>query len=242
MVAEPAVEVRHGYTLADLHRMARIACGVNRRGDIRTRLDLAFSAIALALCEAETPPSHTALVNAGVWALRRETQEVVQLRGYSREDGEASAPKFVVYWTPREDRRAEDDLIEKLALRQIFNTLTEAQRAAVVALAALGDYRAAAGSLKIRRGTFLMRLMVARRRFRAHWYAPETPPPHPRDIRIGSRTERAHCANGHELSDDNVYRARTRRSRADRKCKTCETERSRLRWAKEKAARKAATT
>src|SRR5262245_49372727 len=130
--------------MADLNRMAVLACKrvwPRSSAAVYSRYDFAFSAIALAMCEATDPPTHGELVRAGVAALYAEGHQVQHLRGYGRRpgDSEASASRFISYWAPGDRHRFEEDLIDKLAVRQILDTLTERQQAAVIALATLDD-------------------------------------------------------------------------------------------------------
>ena len=239
------LQVRHGYTMADLHSMAKQAVRADRSlaSDVDVRYNAAWSAIALALCEADEPPDRHDLVTAGWQAIYREVKEMRGIFGFKDRDGTtevASAPRYVQYWYSRPER-TDDIIAERVAVHQIMDTIPELYRDAVVALAVHDDYQIAADSLGLKYGTFGARVNVARRQFRAHWFAPETAPPAKgTDRRVGSRTTelRTHCTAGHELTPDNVYRRPNPKPgrRGERACKKCEQIRSQERWAAKKAA------
>ncbi|MFD4343440.1 hypothetical protein ACFWQ6_00920 [Streptomyces coelicoflavus] len=235
----------HGFTLRDLHAMAAAACRADRSlaSDAHTRYDVAWSAIATALSEADEPPARAELVRVGWQAIYNEVREMRHMFGHRDKDGTnevASSPRFRQYWT-LPPAYPEDGLIERLALPQILARLTDAERAAVVALAVHDDYQSAADALGIKYSALTARIATARQRFRMHWYAPETAPPvKGTDRRVGSRTQqlRTHCRNGHELSGDNVYRRPNPKPgrRGERVCRVCESERSKARWVRKKEA------
>ncbi|MFD4258201.1 hypothetical protein ACFWR9_11360 [Streptomyces sp. NPDC058534] len=237
--------VAHGFTMRDVHAMAAAACRADRSlaSDAHTRYDVAWSAIASALAEADEPPGRTELVRVGWQAIYNEVREMRHTFGHRDKDGTnevASSPRFRQYWT-LPPAYPEDGLIERLAVPQILARLTDAERAAVIALAVHDDFQAAADALGIKYGAMTARISMARRRFRAHWYAPETAPPtNGTDRRVGAygKQLRTHCRNGHELTGDNVYRRPNPKPgrRGERVCRACESERSKARWARKKEA------
>jgi hypothetical protein len=237
--------VAHGFSMSDLHEMTAAACRADRSlaSDAHTRYDIAWSAIATALAEAGTPPTRQELVRVGWQAIYHEVREMRHMFGFRDKDGTsevASSPRFRQYWT-LPPTHLEDGIAERLAVPQILATLTDTERDAVVALAIHGDYQAAAKALGIGYTTMTMRMSSARRRFRAHWFAPETAPPvKGTDRRTGSRSQplRTHCRNGHELSGDNVYRRPKPKpgKRGERVCRACESARGKTRWARKKEA------
>lgn len=239
------LQVRHGFTMHDLDIMAKQACRADRSlaSDADTRYNAAWSAIALALCEAQDAPERHDLVTVGWQAIYREVKEMRGVFGFKDRDGTtevASAPRYVQYWYSRPER-TDDIIAERVAVHQIMATIPELYRNAVVALAVHDDYQVAADSLGLKYGTFGARVNVARKQFRAHWFAPETAPPAKgTDRRVGSRTTelRTHCTAGHELTPDNIYRRPNPKPgrRGERACKKCEQIRSQERWAAKKAA------
>lgn len=237
--AADGVIVAHGYTLRDLDRLAASACTYDRSmaSDSATRYDTAWSAIAEALCAATERPEWHDLFTVGWRAIYTEVREMRHLFGQRDKDGTnevASSQRFRQYWTLPPDK-PEDGIAERAAVPQILAVLRPTEREAVVALAVHDDYQRAAEALGINYSTLTQRLTAARRRFRAHWYAPETAPPvKGTDRRVGSRTQapRTHCRNDHELSGDNVYRRPNPKpgKRGERVCRVCEAERSKKRW------------
>jgi hypothetical protein len=238
-----ATEVAHGYTMRDLDRLAASACTYDRSmaSDATTRYEIAWSAIAEALCTATEPPDWHELFTVGWRAIYAEVREMRHMFGHRDKDGTnevASSQRFRQYWTLPPDR-PEEGIAERMALPQILAVLSPTEREAVVALAVHDDYQAAADSLGINYGALTARLIAARKRFRAHWYAPETAPPvKGTDRRVGSRTKplRTHCSNNHELTGDNVYRRPNPKpgKRGERVCRQCEIARGKARWARKK--------
>lgn len=236
----------HGYTMRDLHKLAAAACTYDRSmaTDATTRYDVAWSAIAEALCAAEEPPAWHDLFTVGWRAIYAEVREMRHMFGQRDKDGTnevASSQRFRQYWT-LPPTRPDEGIAERLAVGQVLAVLTESERAAVVALAVHDDYQAAADALGINYIAFTTRVSAARRRFRGHWYAPETAPPiKGTDRRIGSRTKplATHCRGGkgpHEMTPENIYRRPSPKpgKRGERVCRACEADRGKARWAKQK--------
>jgi hypothetical protein len=223
-------EIRHGYTLGDIDKMARSACVADRSmaSDVDTRYSTAWSAIAEHLCASAEPPAWQDLVRAGWQAIYQEVREMRHTFGQSRDDPNAevaSGKRFQQYWfTPPIE--PEFGLIERVAIGQIMPCLTPVYRDAVIALAVTDDYQRAADMLGIGYKALVARIGVARKTFRGHWFAPDAAPPiRGTDRRVGAygRAPQTHCARGHEMSGDNV---RMRLDRKQRVCRACERERS----------------
>lgn len=192
-------DLRHGYTLADLHALARLAvhtAGV-MASNWRDRYDTAWSAIAEHLYAAEHWPPRHALVRAGQLAIYAAVDDTRQAYGFYRrktdgaQHGVGSSPAFRTYWwdicgaTPV--RSPEGRIVERTSLAQILPTLTPAQREAIVALAVHDDYRAAADALGMKYTTFKGYVAAGRRRFLAAWHEGEQPSrPWGCDRRVGS--------------------------------------------------------
>jgi DNA-directed RNA polymerase specialized sigma24 family protein len=245
-------EVARGYTMRDLHKLAAAAYSYDRSmaSDAATRYDIAWSAIAEALCASEEPPTWHDLFTIGWRAIYAEVREMRHLFGQRDKDGTnevASSPRFRQYWTlPHE--RPEEGIAERAAVPQILAVLRPTEREAVIALAVHDDYQRAAEALGINYSTLTQRMTAARRRFRTHWYAPETAPPiKGTDRRVGSHDKplATHCKGGkgpHEMTPENTYRRPSPKAgrRGERVCRACETERGQARWERKKAAREAA--
>lgn len=233
-------EILRGYTLADIDHMARSACVADRSmaSDVDTRYSVAWSAIAEHLYAATEPPTRQDLVRAGWQAIYQEVREMRHTFGQSRDDPNAevaSMPRAQQYWfMPKPD--PDLGVIDRLAVRQIMDTLKPAYRDAVVALAATDDYRSAAEALDIKYSALTARLSVARKIFREHWFAPDVAPRirgTDRRVEAYERAPRTHCVRGHEMTDDNVRMRPDRRSRI---CRACERERGARRSSEKKSA------
>ena len=240
--------VAHGYTMRDLDKLAVAACSYDRSmaSDASTRYDVAWSAIAEALCSAAEPPQWHDLFTVGWRAIYAEVREMRHLFGQRDKDGTnevASSQRFRQYWT-LPPVQPDEGIAERLAVGQILATLKDHEREAVVALAVHGDYQAAADALGLKYSTLTQRMTTARKAFRAHWYAPETAPPiKVTDRRIGSRVKplATHCRGGkgpHEMTPENTYRRPNPKPghRGERVCRACEAERSKARWGRQKTA------
>jgi hypothetical protein len=252
MTVSQDLEVRHGYTLADLEQMTRAAVMADRSmaGDIRGRRDVAWSAIAEALCSAEEPPIRQELIRVGWQAVYREIRDSYRHHGYAeraQESGHGSAPRFAAYWYRPIQPSHEERIVERLAIAQVLSRLTVTYRDAVTALAVADDYMKAAGLLGISYKAFKFRIGKARNDALSLWHEGETPykSPHRTDRRVGSHSNplATHCAAGHEWTPDNTYtRHRILRGKrhTSRVCKACEHERS-VRRAQEAKERRAAS-
>lgn len=178
------IELRWGYTLDDLQRVARGAAATMRAmaGDYDDRYGEAFAAAATALYGSEHwIPEHD-LFRAARDALCLENRKLQQFRGCaSLPDGTRGAngtgPNYVRYWrditapTPSPEVR----IVERLALEQILPTLTRRQREVIGALAALDDHRAAWEALGFSKDLWAVHLSGARRRFLEAWHEGEVP-------------------------------------------------------------------
>lgn len=248
------MEVRHGYTLAELDGLARYAVAADRLMAMSAteRFDIAWSAIALRLCEDETAPSRSELVQAGWQAIARHVRDGLRQRGYR--DGtrdwssaQPTMPRFVQFWGSPVTPSPEDGVVERLATRQVMTVLSGRYRDAIVALAVHDDYMAAAAALGINYKAFGMRIASARRAINRVWHEGETP----RQVRRTDRRVEVHgqepascCRQGHEYTPENTYwRHRMLRGKPHRArvCRECEASRSRVRVAARAALRDGGT-
>lgn len=232
------LELRYGYTLQDVHDMARLAVHTASRlgADWIDRYETAYSAIVEALYSADDSPGQPSLVHAGRTAIYavvdgdRHHHGFYQYKTTGGFAGAGSSPRFVAYWHPLVDvvGSHESAVVERTALHQILPTLQPLHLDALLALAATDDYAAAADALGISYNALRARIAAARRRFLAHWHEGETPH-RQRDRRVGSRAEPAtHCLAGHEWTPQNtrVVRESVRGwLRTRRKCRACEHDR-----------------
>lgn len=233
------LHLAHGYTLRDLHQMTTAACKADRllAMPYEQRRDIAWSEIAVTLASAEDPPQRQELIRVGWQAIYRHVREGLRERGY-RDDRDWSGanptmPRFVQFWGSNITPSHEDRVVERVATRQVMVTITGVYRDAVIALAAFGDYQAAADALGISREALHQRINTARRTFLRRWHQGETPH-RPRGInRLAPGTgKQPHCNAGHEWTPENT-RTRSRiargKVRTRRECRACERDRRRRR-------------
>jgi DNA-directed RNA polymerase specialized sigma24 family protein len=189
-------ELRHGYTLDSLTRMAHFAARRRKpwhRGvELSARYEVAWAAIAEHLYAAEEPPTSADLVRAAWEAIRHHADSRRQFLGRAHDGPDGPGRNFERYWRaiagPADG--PEERLIERLALAQIWPHLTPANRDALTALAVHDDYRDAAAALGIPYSTFKSRISEGRRQFLALWHDGETPSrPWARDRRAGPGTD-----------------------------------------------------
>lgn len=212
-------ELCHGYTMADLHSLARFAVHLASYGDAswHERYGWAWSAIAEALYAANEPPTRQSLLAAGQVAIYDEIQSHRQRYGYYRAKtdgsthGAGSSPAFRTYWMEwlaNSSQTFERNTVERLALRQILPMLREHEAVALIALAVHDDYQAAADAVGVPYATFKSQIARARARFFALWHEGETPSkPWGVDRRAGAKA-------GTRRSNAKVITTLRRRSRA----------------------------
>lgn len=176
-------ELRWGYTLDDLQRVARSAAATTRAmaGDYDDRYAEAFSGAAEALYAAEHWVPEHRLFRGAQDALFEMSRKDRSYQGCAYRHGEGwgeagSGPNFVRYWmdvtatTPSPEGR----IVAHMALAQILPALTARQREVIGALAAFDDHRAARQALG-GLSCFGTHLANARRRFLALWHEGEVP-------------------------------------------------------------------
>jgi hypothetical protein len=195
-IAEPAAadvhEIRHGYNLAGLERLTRIAVSraITRGGDYQGRYEAAWSGIAEALCTAKHAPDRADLIAAGWRAVADYARAEAHHHGI---DPETWGPLrgFDRYWHARNSPSPERRTVETTALWQIWPELSDRQREALATLAAVDDYEQATDSLGIAAGTFRALVSQGRRRFLGLWHEGEEPSqPWHVGRRIGHRHDR----------------------------------------------------
>lgn len=176
-------ELRWGFTLADLQRVARGAAR-SAKGVAAGFDDLyaeAFGAAAVVLYSAEERPSEHDLFRGAQVALDALAHKNKSYRGIATQPdgawgGGGSAPRFAAYWYDgaRPAPSPEERVVERIALAQIFPTLPDHQREAIAALAVFDGHRAAKDALGNPSwyGRYLSR---GRRHFLALWHEGEAP-------------------------------------------------------------------
>lgn len=243
VIGVDALEVRHGYTMLDLHRLARAAVRADRSMalDVADARDIAWSAIAEHLCSVEDHPHHNELVQVGWQAIYRTVREGYRGRGYSDGnygvDGAPTMPRFVQFWGSAVTPSPEESIVEHIAVRQVMAKLKPIDRDAVVALAVHDDYVRAADALGLNYTALTVRLSAARKRALGLWHEGETPyRPRRTDRRVESHITplATLCGQGHEWTPENTrIRHRTMRGKPKRErvCRQCERERTMRRYA-----------
>lgn len=173
-------ELRHGYTLADVERIARWASAHHRSmaGDVADRMSVARLAI-LNLVYAEQAPQGHDLLAAASGAIRDLVQDDLRHRGVSSRDhwaGDGSAHNFQRYWfAAHSSPSPENGVVERVSVAQVLPRLKVQHRRALTALAATGDRTLAAQHLGVTALTFETHLSQARRHFLRLWHEHETP-------------------------------------------------------------------
>jgi hypothetical protein len=182
---DSSIEVRYGYTLSEIGRLANAAV----RRDVfhqslpfPDRLDIAWSAIAEHLFSCEGKPGSGELIRAAWSALRDEAEADWHTHGVSRSgsvfDGGGAMPNFARYWFTGNAAGPEERIVERIAFGQIWAALSEQHQLLIAALAMCDDYGKAARALGKVRQTYVAQLADARRAFRELWHEGETPSRH----------------------------------------------------------------
>ena len=190
------VELRHGYTLDSLDRLACWAAQRKRwhRGlELSERTEVAWHAMAELLYASDEPPTVRDLIDTGWRAIAAQVYSNAPFHGYNRADPDGTTWRgFERFWwsTAGPTPGPEDRVVERLAVEQIWPRLRPSHRAALTALAAHGDYARAAESMDVTYHTFVTHVSRARREFLRLWHQGEAPSrPWVRDRRAGPGTD-----------------------------------------------------
>ena len=173
--------LRHGYTMDDLDRLARVAVRTAwpRAMDYTDRYDAAWHAIAELLYTGDRPPTPRDLIGVGANAVSRLAQDEHHHRGYDRSNpgaGFEGMPGFQRYWTlHRTTPSPENAIVDRLALAQIWPTLSDTHRQVLLSLAVHADHPLAARALGRSLPTYRSHLRHARGAYRELWHEHETP-------------------------------------------------------------------
>lgn len=161
--------------MRDLYKLAALVVrqwGHRWPGSANQELrEIAWEAIAEALCSAPTRPSWRELENAGRDALHREMEKQASSHGNLRH-GKGRGKFFERYWQwhAQDARSPELEIIERVAVGQILPEVEPAARHALLTLAETGDFMRACGVLRLPPGVLADRLMEGRRQFAALWH------------------------------------------------------------------------
>lgn len=175
---QPEHEIRFGFNLADIDRMARVSVTRARAqgGSYLDRVNAAISAIAEALCVAESPPDYQDLVHAGWAAVAAHVAREMRERGKPT-DATMTGAQFEVFWwstagvTPSHESR----IVDRASVWQIWPTLTRRMQQALASLAATENQDLAAELMGVTPSNFRVLLSMARRRFLVAWHEGEAP-------------------------------------------------------------------
>jgi DNA-directed RNA polymerase specialized sigma24 family protein len=228
------MQLRHGYTLADLHRLARASASSNRTtaADYRDLIDTAWDAITELLFTATDPPTEHDLLTEGkaaIWRLVKDHRQTYGYRDRQWDAGLASAPNFVKFWHTPQDHGPEEPVVERLAVPQILSALAERERAVLVAVAAArDDYCLAAKALGWSEKLVHYWLGRARRRCADLWHQGEIP--HRQRGTLNRRRHRGEVAPCGTMSA--AFRHRSRKERLCELCAPLEAEYDRERHAR----------
>lgn len=169
--------LRHGYNLADLDRLTRMALsrGWARNVDWRFRYHIAWEGIAEALYAATEPPEPADLVRAGWESISDHVK--TERRHWGLKQGGTPRPSFAMYWdsVAQHTGSPENGVVERLALWQIWAALGDVDREALLALAVHDEYDKAAAALGLKKYTYYRRVRVARLHFLDLWHEGEAP-------------------------------------------------------------------
>lgn len=236
-------EIRHGYTLTDLHSLTKLAVNTAKGWlamDYTDLMEAAWFGITEHLIAAEHWPPRHDLIRAGQQAVNKLVADEMHHAGYFKykyrrdldQGGPGTMPAFVKFWTHHAVASPESRVVERVTLAQIWPSLTPRQREALTALAAHGDYMLAAESLGIEPQTYRALLGRARREFFTLWHEHEVPSRQwGTDRRVGVHGQElaTHCSKGHEWTPENTNtRRRMVRGKVSKRrvCRACEHDRS----------------
>lgn len=125
--------VRHGYTLQDIHDLARQSVVTDRfrlRIHMEERMDAAVCAITVLLYTAAERPQRSDLLYAGSHASIRVVLDEMHHHGINRDRGGSLRQQYVRYWEPAAGDSLEDRVIDRVSLEQIWSQLGPGQREA----------------------------------------------------------------------------------------------------------------
>ena len=202
--------------LREIDRMAQWCVSRNLAwvNDPREALDEARSAILEKVAESAAGAEVTKqdLVVAGKQAIRRMVKA----------DNKGDGVNATTYWTPAASDPMDERIIERIALDEVFSSLSDDGQELLLTFVAHGDSHAAAEHMGITPIALMKRLRLVRESFFRKWFDWEvapTLPPLPR-----TRAELAtHCGRGHEFTPESTgyRRGKNTTARKVRYCRAC---------------------
>ena len=171
------VELRFGYTIAELEGICRKAVIQywGREPSLADRFAIAWSAMVEHLYACPAPPRPRDLVTVTWRALSHQRDCERSTHGLSGKDPNRPTPRFCRYWSHGPATGIEEQVVERLALAQIWPRLSPEPRRALGALAVHDDGDLAAASLGLTRAAFRKAIAQAREEFLALWHEGEQP-------------------------------------------------------------------
>lgn len=223
-------DLKWGYTLTDVYRITNAAVQSvgSYAADRRWLAEEAWSAIVEYLYAAEQPPPEHDMWHAGrraIWDAIRSDQRTHGAASHTNFEPEAMLG-FQRYWWAYSSRQHshEDQVVDRVALRQVLSRLTAGQRSALFALAATGTVERAALALGRTPNAVNVAIVTGRRVVAEMFMEGETPR---RTVwRTAGTTRRrkavasnqgGHCRRGHPFDEENTYE----RSNGARACRRC---------------------
>lgn len=210
------------YTPAEIYNLARIAATKSRfmmtASDMTYRVDVGWSAIVEEIYTSDTRPDERHLIYVATSAISDEVRQIRRNSGQDTSGRLDFAPRFWTYWEPIPRSGPEHSVVDRVALHQIWASLTQEHQNILEAVSLFDSHEKAASSLGMSVVEFNNKLRYARARFFKSWHEGETPSTVWRKTLKGKR--RTECRRGHELSDDNVVWRGSPGNRR-RTCKTC---------------------
>lgn len=174
------MEVKHGYTVRDLDRLARFAVRIANLHSLpaHDRYDEALSAIGLHLAAADQPPTERELKAAGARAINDLHDREDKHHGANRRRhlGRGDVPRFQAYWALTKSTPSfEDRVVDRVALAQIWPALSPMQKATLTAYAEHEDHTAAMEAAGASPSTYKTHIKRGRDKVFALWHEGEAP-------------------------------------------------------------------
>ena len=177
-----AEELPRGWTLEELAKIARIVVRTSpgRVIDVDEARDVAACAIVERLY-AEPEPTLNDLYREARHALDAAYARQKSFRGLemnvARTGREGVGREFARYWYSRGAlvNPWEDEVVDRIALRQVWDALSPRHQETLLALAEHGSHAAARAALGVTGKAWEHRLHKARVQARVFWYSPEAP-------------------------------------------------------------------